>query len=414
MAAGNFPERFLWGAATASYQVEGGIEDCDWAEAARQGRVPPCGNACDHYHRFEEDLDIAKSLGHNCHRFSIEWARIEPEEGKFDEREIAHYRAVLQALRARKLEPFVTIWHFTLPLWFAQSGGFERKDAPEIFARYCAHVVGKIGDLCTHFSTINEPMVYVSNGWRRGTWPPFRKWPFIDAFHIVRTPGENALNPRAVTQWKNIIRYITVFHRVARAHNAAYDAIKKIQPNAEVGPVVNVILFHADRNPLNRFFAWVMNIHWTRYFMFLVRGKYDVVGLNYYVHHKFGDTSVYDKTDMGWEVYPEGLCGALTLIARYKKPIYVSEAGVADAQDRIRASYIRSLVRCMRLSIEEGVDLRGYMYWSLLDNYEWAEGFTKRFGLVDVDYKTLARTIRPSAYVYKEIIERNGGVHPVR
>lgn len=407
MSEKKFPPNFKWGAATAAYQVEGGIEKCDWAQAARDRRVPACGHACEHYDRYEADFDIAKSLGHNCHRLSIEWSRIEPEEGRFDEREIEHYRRVLQALHVRGLEPFVTLWHFTLPLWFSQTGGFEREDAEKIFARYCAYVVGKLDDLCTHFSTINEPMVYVSNGWRRGTWPPFKKWPLIDAFHVVQTSGTNALNPRATTRWKNITGYITVFHRVARAHNAAYVAIKKIKPDADVTPVINVILFHANWNPINKLLAWIMNIHWTYYFMFLIRGKYDGIGLNYYIHHKFGETRVYEKTDMGWDVYPEGICEALAMLARYKKPIYVSEAGVADAQDRIRAAYIRTLVNCIHASIEGGVDVRGFMYWSLLDNYEWAEGFTKCFGLVEVEYATQERCVRESAYVYKRICEEN-------
>ena len=198
-----------------------------------------------------------------------------------------------------------------------------------------------------------------------------------------------------------------MFHRVARAHRAAYAAIKKVLPSAEVSPVINVVLFHANWNPFNKLAAWIMNIHWTRYFMFLVRGTYDAVGVNYYIHKKFGDSKTYDKTDIGWDVYPEGICGALAMLARYKKPIYVSEAGVADAKDRIRAEYIRSLVRCMHASLEAGVDVRGYMYWSLLDNYEWAEGFAQRFGLVEIDYSTQQRRVRPSAIVYKQICEAN-------
>jgi beta-glucosidase len=174
MSERKFPDGFYWGAATASYQVEGGIENNDWAKSAREGRVPVCGIACDHYNRYEEDFDLAKSLGHTAHRLSIEWARIEPEEGKFDEEAIEHYRKVLKALRARGLKPFVTIWHFTLPLWFSESGGFERKDSPQIFARYAAYAVSKLGDLCEHFSTMNEPNVYASQGWINGEWPPFK------------------------------------------------------------------------------------------------------------------------------------------------------------------------------------------------------------------------------------------------
>lgn len=406
-----FPDGFFWGAATAAYQVEGGIEKCDWAEAARDGKVPPCGKACDHYNRYEGDFDIAVSLGHNCHRLSVEWARIEPYEGKFDEKEIAHYRAVLLALRARNLEPFVTIWHFTLPLWFSEMGGFEHKRSPELFARYATYVAEKLGDLCAHFSTINEPLPYASNGWRRGTWPPFRKWPGIDG---IATTATGSFDTKATVSVKHIWRYFAVIRNLARAHNAAYDAIKKVRDDAEVGIVMHVVLFHANKNPFNMLLAWLMNEHWTHSFMRKVARKCDVIGLNYYVHKKFGDTKVYDKTDMGWDVYPEGICDALLLLKRYGKPVYVSEAGVADAADRIRADYIKGLVSCMWVALQNGMDVRGFMYWSLLDNYEWAHGFEKRFGLVEIYYKTLERRIRPSAYVYKEIIGRNVLVDPVR
>lgn len=401
-----FPNGFFWGAATSSYQVEGNIENCDWAKAAREGKVPPCGKACDHYRRYEEDFDIAKSLGHNCHRLSIEWARIEPYEGKFNAREVKHYRAVLGALRARGIEPFVTIWHFTVPQWFADMGGFENNRSPEIFGRYCAYVAKRLGDLCSHFSTINEPHVYASNGWRRGAWPPFKKWPGIDAFDAV--DSGRGLDAHSAISWRNLAAYWRVFHHMARGHRAAYDAIKLIRPEAEVGIVKQVILFHSDRNPWNIFLAWLGNFHWTHYFLWLTRKKLDVIGLNYYLHKKFGDDATYRKTDMGWDAYPEGIYEALLMLKRYKKPVYVSEAGIADAKDTMRAGYIKSLAASMHRAIEEGVDLRGYMYWSLIDNYEWASGFEKRFGLVEVNYETLKRAPRPSAYVYKGIIERNG------
>ncbi len=406
-----FPEGFLWGAATASYQVEGGIENCDWAKAAREGKVPVCGAACDHYNKYEADFDIAKDLGHNCHRLSVEWARIEPEEGKWDEKEVEHYRKVIEALRARHLKPFITLWHFTLPQWFADKGGFEHPDAPKIFARYCAFIAEKFGNDCRHFSTMNEPGVYVSNGWRRGSWPPFAAWPGIGAISAV--PGHREFSGQQIS-WRNIGRYFRMMRRLAEAHNAAYDAMKVAGFGVEVGLVHQVILFHANGNPLNTLLAAVMNWHWTHSFIRRVHQKCDSIGVNYYLHKKFGDTRVYDKTDMGWDVYPEGLCDALLMLKRYGKPLWVSEAGVADAGDRIRADYITRLIRCMHTAIEKGADVRGYMYWSLLDNYEWAHGFEKRFGLVAVDYATQERKVRPSAYVYKAIIERNGLVEPMR
>ena len=401
-----FPEGFYWGAATASYQVEGGIENCDWANAAKEGRVPLAGRACDHYHRYEADFDIAKLLGHNCHRISVEWARIEPEEGKFDEKEIVHYLAVLAALRGRHIKPFVTLWHFTLPLWFSESGGWERKDAPEIFARYCGYVARKLGNDCRHFATMNEPTVFASKGWIAGDWPPFKKWSGLGFLKGV--PPRDREGFESEMRWNNISRYFRVRRQLICAHNAAYDAIKAAAFGAEVGIVHHIVLFHANKNPFNILLAWIANWHATHSVLSGVRRKCDSIGVNYYIHKKFGDTATYDKTDMGWDVYPEGLCDALLMVKRYKKPIWVSEAGVADAEDRIRADYITRLVRCMHTAMEKGADVRGFMYWSLLDNYEWALGFEKRFGLVEIDYDTLERKVRPSAYVYKEIIERNG------
>lgn len=401
-----FPEGFYWGAATSSFQTEGGIENMDWAKAAREGRVPPIDAACDFYNRYESDFDIAKSLGHNCHRISVEWSRIEPEEGTFDEREIEHYLKVLAAMRERHIKPFVTIWHFTLPQWFVDLGGFENPRSPEIFARYCGYVAQKLGNDCRHFATINEALPYTSNGWRRGTWPPFKKWPGIDKVSIAGY--KNPHDSGGEAHWRNIFTYFKVLKNLARAHNAAYDEIKKHAFGAEVGIVHHIVLFHANENPFNKFLAALMNWQWTHVHLRRVYQKCDSIGINYYMHKKFGDTATYDKTDMGWDVYPEGIRDALLMLQRYKKPLWVAEAGVADATDRIRADYIQRMVQGMYEAIQRGVDLRGFMYWSLLDNYELAQGYTKRFGLVEVDFETQERTIRSSAYVYKEIIERNG------
>lgn len=406
MSDKKFPDGFYWGAATASYQVEGGIENTDWSKAAREGRVPSCGRACDHYHRFESDFDLAKQLGHNAHRLSVEWARIEPEEGKFDESAIEHYREVLKALHARNITPFVTIWHFTLPLWFSESGGFERKDSPEIFARYCAYVAERLGDLCASYSTINEALPFTSNGWRRGTWPPFKKWPGIDRVGVPTYSNFHKMKEE--TGIANIFKYFRVLRRLAEAHNRAYDAIKKVRPEVEVGIVHHMILFHSNGSWLNDLKAKFMNWHWTHQHLGRVYKKCDNLGLNYYLHKKFGDTRIYRKTDMDWDVYPEGIYEALKMLWRYKKPIYITEAGVADHDDDIRADYIKTQVESTCRAIEDGVDVRGHMYWSLLDNYEWALGFEKRFGLIEIDYDTLERKIRPSAYVYKKIIEQNG------
>lgn len=401
-----FPVGFYWGAATASYQVEGGIENCDWAEAARAGRVPECGMACDHYNRYEADFDLAKSLGHTAHRLSVEWARIEPEEGKFNLEAIAHYRKVLEALHARNLKPYVTVWHFTQPLWFSTSGGFERADAPSIFARYAAYVVAELGDLCTDFSTMNEPNVFASNGWLRGSWPPFKRFSLTDKVSI--TNSGKMLDSKASRGITPLFTYLRVMKNLARAHNAAYAAIKAVSPDTNVSFVHHVIVFDANGNPFNKLKAKVANYLWTYKFMNRVARQCDSIGLNYYFYTQFGDTRLWRKTDMDWNFAPEHIYDALMMLAHYKKPLFVSEGGVADATDVMRAEYITGQVRGVWRAIQDGADVRGHMYWSLLDNYEWALGFKMRFGLIHVDFETQVRTPHPSAYVYKQICENNG------
>lgn len=403
-----FPEGFYWGAATASYQVEGGIENTDWAAAARANRVPPCLAACDHYSRYESDFDIAKELGHTAHRFSIEWARIEPEEGKFDQAAVAHYRAVLEALKRRDIKPFVTIWHFTLPLWFAESGGFERADAPQLFARYAQFLVTELGDLCEHFSTMNEPNVFGSNGWLRGSWPPFKRFSATDLVSI--TNSGRVFESRADRGLRPLFLYFRVMKNIAAAHNEAYRAIKQVSPHTEVSVVKHVIVFAANWNPFNKLKALLANYFWTTKFMNRTHQCCDSIGLNYYFYTQFGDKRTWRKTDMDWNFAPSRIYDALHMLHRYKKPLFVSEAGLADAADSGRAEYIKEQVSATWLAIQDGVDVRGHMYWSLLDNYEWALGFEKRFGLVSIDYETLERTVRPSAYVYKEICRQNAVV----
>jgi beta-glucosidase len=400
-----FPDGFYWGAATASYQVEGNIFNTDWSKAAAEGRVPPADASSDHYNRYKEDFDIAQSLSHNAHRFSLEWARIEPEEGRFDQEAISHYRDVLMELNKRGLKPFVTIWHFTLPLWFAEKGGFERKDAYKIFSRYAAFVTKELGDLTLGMSTMNEPIVFASNGWLRGTWPPFKRFSLTDKVKITNSGKQ--YDPRPTKGLSMLFTYLRVVKNLAKAHNAAQQTIKKIRPDMEVSIITHIILFHADSTLKNRLIAAFANYHWTFAFMNRVHKYCDSIGVNYYVHKKFGDTVQYEKTDMDWDIYPEGLYDVLMMLTRYQKPLFVSEAGIADKNDIHRAQYIKKQVAAMWQAIQDGADVRGHLYWSLLDNYEWALGYEKCFGLIDINYETLERKIRPSAYTYQEIIRSN-------
>ncbi len=399
-----FPKDFYWGAATASYQVEGGIENCDWAKAAREGRVPACGRACDHYHRYEADFDLAQQLGHNAHRFSIEWARIEPVEGQFDTAAIEHYRAVIRALKERGLTPFVTLWHFTLPQWFADKGGFESKQAPELFARYARYVVEQLGDELAGITTMNEPIVFAGLGWLKGNWPPFKMQKLADWQEYTNSGKRSQSRPQQ--SWWAYGTYRRVVRHLVMAHNQAYDAIKLVAPDLSVSIVKHVVAYDATSNPWQRCKAWFATNFQTHSFMRKVADRCDEIGLNFYHYVKFGDRGEHPKSDMGWEMIPGGIYRALHILHHYQKPIFVSECGVADDDDSHRAWYIEEQLTGMQQAMADGVDVRGHMYWSLMDNYEWALGFEKKFGLIEINYDTLERKIRPSAWRYKELIEQ--------
>ncbi len=398
-----FPAGFYWGASAASYQVEGGIENTDWADAAREGRVPVCGLACDHYHRYEEDFDLAKSLGHNAHRFSIEWARIEPEEGQWDMEAVEHYRQVIRALQARGLKPYTTLWHFTLPLWFAKKGGFEHTSAPEYFARYAQFIAKELGAEIDGLTTINEPIVFAGLGWLKGNWPPFKMFSLVGINELTHSGDREKSRPK-----RSLFAYFTyrsVVKNLVRAHILAYESIKAVNPSLEVSLVHHVVAFDSNWNPFNVLRAWVQNQFLNHSFLRRVHRHCDAFGLNFYHYVKFGNRPYFEKSDMGWEMAPHGIYNALRVLWKYKKPIFVSECGVADHDDSHRAWYIEEQIKGVARALADGMDVRGHMYWSLLDNYEWALGFEKRFGLIAVNYDTLERTPRPSAWHYKKLIE---------
>ena len=357
---------FYWGAATSSHQVEGNNHN-DWTEFEHEHHLTPSGLASDHYYRFRDDFEIAKHLGHNAHRFSIEWSRIEPREGEWDEREIQHYRDVVAALRERGLEPFVTLWHFAIPLWFRDEGGWTSKRAPAQFARFAGRMADALPDV-KFWITLNEPNVYTAHGYLRGNWPPGKKWAFMQYYRANRV--------------------------LAAAHKKAYMCIKQKNKNAEVGITQNMIWF-SHRG------GWLKDFFFNRYFMRLVRGYQDFVGINYY----FSDRKTKQYSDIGWSIDPKGLYYALEGTRRFKKPLYIFENGIADAKDDQRAEFIKDHVAMVQKFVREGGDVRGYFYWSLLDNFEWDKGFGPRFGLVEIDYETQERHVRKSALEYKQIIE---------
>lgn len=387
---------FLWGASTSAHQVEGNNMHNDWWDwEQKTPTAAKSGKATDHYNRYKEDFNLVETLGHNAHRLSLEWSRIEHAPGKFNKNAIEHYRAVLEDLKRRNIQTFVTLHHFTNPLWLAREGGWLNGATPERFARYARYVAQHLGDVVDFWITINEPMVYATQSFWRAKWPP---------------------------QHTSIKDTLSVIGKMAKAHRLSYRSIHSVLPHARVGISKHLIAylpedrFHIDDQVVTRFQDWWFN---HRFFSLTGLATHDFIGVNYYFatkHHvtlfppKMNDIEwTGSVSDMGWPIRPEGLTHVLLHMKRYGKPLYITENGIADATDSQRADFIRSHLRAVEKAQEGGADVRGYLYWSLLDNFEWADGFDPRFGLVEVDYNTLQRKIRPSGYVYKAIIEQAQG-----
>jgi beta-glucosidase len=405
-----FPPGFLWGAATSSHQVEGDNRWNDWWEYEQAGRLPHAsGPACRQYELFEADFDMARSWGHNAHRLSLEWSRVEPADGEWSADAFAHYRRVIDALERRALEPVVTLHHFTNPAWFTRRGGWARRDAPERFARYVERAARELGGAVRYWLTINEPTVYVMEAFILGDWPPChtRDWP--GAWRVMR--------------------------QLARAHVAAYRAIHAVLPQARVGFAHNAPVIEPcnPRRMADRLVAaardYVLNVAFFRWIgsrphaTSPANPALDFVGLNYYTRSivRFGrglgalvgrvcDDAHHDRgpmSAMGWEVHPRGLLATLRRLSQYGLPLLVTENGVATHDEGLRRRFLRDHIAAAGDALEARVDLVGYLYWSLIDNFEWAHGRAPTFGLAAVDYATQTREARPAAADFARICREN-------
>jgi beta-glucosidase len=398
-----FPRGFLWGAATSSHQVEGDNRANDWWECEERGALPHrSGEACRHFDLYASDFDLACSMGHNAHRLSIEWSRIEPHPGQFEARAVQHYADVLSALEARGLEPIVTLHHFTNPAWFARRGGWLARDSHDLFCRYVEYVCTRLRGRVRYWLTINEPTVYVMRAFVAGDWPPFQRRAWWRAYRVLRN--------------------------LCRAHARAYPIIHRCDPQARVGLAHSApyIVASDPNRRADRLAARVRDFALNELWLRLVgRRALDFIGINYYVRQRIrwqprgpalllgtedkqvAPHEVREFSSLGWEIYPDGLRAVLKRYARLGIPLLVTENGVATAEDRVRADFITAHVRAVAEAMREGADVRGYLYWTLFDNFEWTEGPQVPFGLAAVETASQRRSPRPSAACFEQICRNN-------
>lgn len=375
-----WPERFFWGAATSAHQVEGNNADNDWHEwETRSGTTcaEPSGLACDHATHYRDDIKLLSDIGLNCYRFSIEWSRIEPEPGRFSTRWLDHYRDVMQACHDHGLLACVTFHHFTNPLWIARDGAWENPDTAVRFARYCRTVADHCGDLISLAITINEPNIPALLGYEQEVFPPAR--------------GSTGARLKASA----------VF---IEAHLRAGAELRAALPDAPVGLALAMADWQALPGGEEEMAEWRR----LREDIFLDgTAEDDFVGVNTYTRHRIGpegwigNEPGVELTAMGYEFWPQALEGTLRRAAELVpgKPLIVTESGIGTEDDSRRAVFIEESVAATRRAMDRGIDVRGFIYWSALDNFEWHIGYGPRFGLIGVNRETMERTVKPSAEV---------------
>lgn len=400
-----FPDQFLWGTATAAYQVEGGIRN-DWSQAGWDA-----GKAAEQYTRYPQDFALARAMGNNVHRFSIEWSRIEPQPGQWNHKEVAHYRQVLRSLKAHGLKPLVTLHHFTNPIWVSQKGGWTKDSIVADYIHYVTFIVNELKDEADFWCTVNEPVVNAFKSYDAGEWPPHSKDRGL-ALQVIKN-------------------YIL-------AHGAAYQVIHEIQPQAKVGFAKHITILHPHwiLNPVDNLMAYFQSELFNKAFWqalatgelklaipgvptveipynHALKGTMDYIGVNYYTRWLVtpsGKQVVAEdavKSPIGWEIYPDGMLDALKMADVFAKqmqiPIYITENGIDDPDDQLRPRYMLTHLKKVWEAIQMGIPVKGYMHWSLIDNFEWVDRYKPKFGLY-----TLEREERSSAKLYQSINQNNG------
>jgi beta-glucosidase len=407
-----FPKNFLWGAATSSHQIEGNNNN-DWTEWEKKNNIELAKNAenkfgnlkswkyikkhaknpenyisgiaCDHYNRYRDDFKIAKDLSHNAHKLSIEWSRIEPNENEFNNKEIQHYVNVINTLKTLKIEPFVTLWHWTIPIWLSKIGGINNKKFPKYFERYVNVIVKNLPNV-KFWITLNEPTALVICAYITGDWPP---------------------------QIKNKNLACKAFKNLGKAHVLAYNLIHKLNSQAQVGcghGLINIL--PGSSSFIDILSAKIMCFFINHYFINITNIKtHDYIGIQQYRNYKLKlfkfITPVSPESDMGWELVPKGIYIILKNMNVYNKPLYITECGLADSKDKMRSQFLKKTIYYIEKALKENINVCGFFQWSLLDNFEWDKGYWPCFGLIEIDRINLKRTIRKSALIYKKLILLN-------
>lgn len=411
-----FPKRFFWGAATSAHQVEGNnhnswsvweLENAKtlahsaeykqddlpgWSEVRAAATDPDnyvSGIAIDHYDRYKLDLAIAEKLHLNAFRFSIEWSRIEPEQGVWDREAIDHYRDYIREIKRRGMEPLPTLYHWTVPVWFQDRGGFERASNIKHFTRFAEKVIDEYHQDIRYITSINEPDTVMSHGYITLDHPP---------------------------QQRSYLKAMLVYLNLLRAHKTVYTYAHQKSRRLKVGMTKSYAWVRAgDDRFLTRLAVradlWLRDDLIIRF----VRRKLDFIGVNYYFSDRHVGIKIQNTNeklnDLGWEMRPEDLKHVLIRLKKWKKPLLITESGVADRDDEYRKWWIAQSIAAIHAALSAGVDVIGYLHWSLFDNFEWAYGRWPRFGLVEIDYDNdLKRTVRPSGVWYGKLVKKMRGL----
>lgn len=401
-----FPTNFTWGVATASHQIEGDNIN-NWSDFENQKGLEKSGSACQHWIRWKEDFQLIENLGVSSYRLSIEWSRIQPKKGEWNQAAVDQYSEMIDDLISRNIKPMVTLHHFSHPIWFEKMGGFTDRENIELWVDYCLRIFEQLNDKVSDWCTVNEPEVFSIMGYHMKMFPP----------------GEGS-----------VFKTIRVMKNMIYAHSSLYPKLKSINPQARIGLAKNVTLF----DPLKRWnlLHWItsmaLNYIWNGAIISALKhgrmfgskienakNSFDFIGLNYYTHVLASpflpQSTEIDlpkrkhevMTEFGYTMYAEGLERAVKLVSKLNVPIEITENGVADSDDNLRPIHLKRHIWQLSKLISEGHDIRSYYHWSLMDNFEWAEGYKLRFGLYHVDYKTQKRTLKQSGIDYQEIIKSN-------